>query len=108
MDAVAFTQPEGSTRVAAAITGLAACMHPEAFTHAAAGIMDAVASMQPEASTRVAADIMDAVAPTRPEVFTHEVRAAACMRGEVVTRAGISPPNNMAAFERKPPSSGRR
>jgi hypothetical protein len=73
----------------------------------AAAIMGLAAFMHPEASTRVAADIMDAVAPTRPEVFTHEARAAACMRGEVVTRAGIRSPNRMAAFERKPPSSGR-
>jgi len=123
MGAAAFMRAEACTHAAAAITGRAVFMQPEASTRAAAGIMDAVAPtrpegsmrvaaaitglaafMHPEVSTPVAADIMDAAGPTRPEVFTHGAHAAACMRGEVVTRAGIRPPNNMAAFERKPPS----
>jgi hypothetical protein len=72
--------------------------------HAAAGIMDAVAFTHPEASTHVAV----AVAFMHPEASTRGADAAPCMREEAVTRAGIRPPNNMAAFERKPPSSGRQ
>jgi hypothetical protein len=127
MGAAAFMRAEACTHAAAAITGRAVFMHPEASTHAAAGIMVAgaptrpegskrvaaaitglAAFMHPEACTHAAAGIMGAAAPMRPDVFTHGAHAAACMRGEVVTRAGIRPPNNMAAFERKPPSPGRR
>ena len=89
---------------AAGIMDAVALTHPEASTHVAAG----VAFMQPEASMRAAAGIMDAVACMQPEASTRGADAAPCMRGEAVTRAGIRPPNNMAAFERKPPSSGRQ